>query len=122
MSASASDDTYRQLHFPHRREAAAFVAAISRFLHSPRGEQYLSPPGAAEIWSHAPHPHGAVDVYLNPRALAAATAAFAPVIVAGTHPAAELPAHCAQMIGAAHAPAWGLEEAERALEQLKADH
>ena len=121
MSDHASDRTLHELHFTHRSEAAAFVAALSRFLDSPRGARYLVPPGAAEVWSHAAHPHGAVDVYLNAAALAAATAAFAPVIVAGTRKAAELPANGKLMIGAAQLPVWGLEEAERVLAELKAE-
>jgi len=121
MSASDPDQDLHQIHFQHRSEAAAFVAALSRFLDSPRGAPYREAPRGAEVWSHAAHPHGAVDVYVNARALAAATAAFAPVIVAGTRRAAELPEHSALMIGAARAPVWGLEEAERVLQELRVE-
>jgi hypothetical protein len=109
------DQTFHLMHFEHRGEAAAFVAALSRFLDSPRGSGYMEPPGAVQIWSHAGASHGTIDVFLTADALAAATAAFAPVIGAGTNPNVTLPPGCTLLIGAERAPSWGLEEAERVL-------
>ncbi|HTG53235.1 MAG TPA: hypothetical protein VL980_00245 [Gemmatimonadaceae bacterium] len=112
---SMDDQTFHLMPFEHRGEAAAFVTAFSRFLDSPRGAGYLEPPGAVQIWSHAGASHGAIDVYLTADALAAATAAFAPVIGVATNPNVPLPEGSTLLIGAERAPSWGLEEAERVL-------
>ena len=109
------DQTFHLMPFAQRNEAAAFVAAISRFLDSPRGAGYVEPPGAVQIWSHAGASHGAIDVYLTADALAAATAAFGAVVGVGTHPDMPLPPDCLLLIGADRAPTWGLEDAERVL-------
>ena len=115
MMSPTDDERFHMMHFEFRSEAAAFVAALSRFLGSPRGEGYMEPPDAVQIWSHAGLATGSVDLFLTADALAAATAAFAPVIGAGTNPNMELPDGCTLLIGDAHAPSWGLEEAERVL-------
>ncbi|HUO52384.1 MAG TPA: hypothetical protein VMT93_07695 [Gemmatimonadaceae bacterium] len=115
MSDPRSDRTLHHLHFAHRGEAAAFVAALSRFLDSPRGAHYRTPPALAEVWSHAPHAHGGVDLFLSADALAAATCAFAPVVAAGARRAGELPAPSTLLLGGERMPVWGLAEAERAL-------
>ncbi len=96
-------------------EASAFVAALSRFLHSPGGVEYLDPPRAVEVWSRAVPERGTVSIYLSDRALEAASAAFAPVAVVTTLAADLLSPEPRLLFSGERVPAWGLAEARRHL-------
>jgi hypothetical protein len=96
-------------------EASAFVAALSRFLSSPGGAEYLDPPRAVEVWSRVVPERGTVNIYLSDRALEAASAAFAPVAVVTTSAADLLSPEPRLLFSGDRAPAWGLTEARRHL-------
>jgi hypothetical protein len=106
---------YHLVRFSGRTASAAFLAALSRFLDSPGGSDFMEPPDPAEVWIDARTLRTFVDVYLSANALVAARAAFAPVPVAGTVPGVVLADGCVLLIGAGRSPAWGMAEAERRL-------
>lgn len=86
------------------REAAAFVAAISRWIASP--ESGVAPDTAFDVWGA---PTGErYTVFLDDIALAAAAAQFAPVPVSGT---GARPAAAVLLLGEARHP-MGVDEAE----------
>lgn len=107
---------YHLIRFSGRTASAAFIAALSRFLDSPSGSDYLGPPEPAEVWVDARAFIAWVDVYLNGGALAAARSAFAPVPVAGAVPGVLLADGSVLIIGGGRSPGWGMAEAERRLE------
>lgn len=113
MTTPASNLSYHLLEFDRTREAAAFVAALSRFLDSSRGEVYLAQSDPMRVLRRATTTGGISEVYLSEEALKAATSAFAPVPVAGACHGEALPSGCVSIIGDHHPPAWGLEDAER---------
>jgi hypothetical protein len=106
---------YHLIRFSGRTASAAFIAALSRFLDSPGGGDYMAPPEPAEVWIDARALVVWVDVYLNGGALAAAQSAFAPVPVAGAVPGVLLSERSVLLIGGGRSPAWGMAEAERRL-------
>jgi hypothetical protein len=77
--------------FAGQVEAAAFAAALSRFLDSPRGSAYLDQPAAVEVWIAAVLPHADVEVYLSDAARDAVISGFASVPIAATRVGAALP-------------------------------
>ncbi|MEP6494900.1 MAG: hypothetical protein ABJF01_19595 [bacterium] len=116
MSAPSLDRDFHVLEFDSTTEAAAFVAALSRFLHSPVGSTYVGHPDSVQVWSHlstrSAGRNSSVDVFLSPDALDAASAAFSPILVSGRLRGDELPAGCALVIGGEPTPARGLDEVE----------
>jgi hypothetical protein len=106
---------YHLIRFSGRTATAAFIAALLRFLDSPRGSDYMGPPEPAEVWIDARARIAWVDVYLNGGAFAAAQTAFAPVSVAGAVPGVLLAEGSVLIIGGGRSPAWGMAEAERRL-------
>lgn len=107
---------YHLIRFSGRTASAAFIAALSRFLDSPSGSDYMGPPEPAEVWIDVRAFIACVDVYLNGGALAAAQSSFAPVPVAGAVPGVLLADGSILLIGGGRSPAWGMAEAERRLE------
>jgi hypothetical protein len=110
------DRDYHVLEFESTTEAASFVAALSRFLNSPVGSTYVDSNGSVQVWSCASEPapvrHERVEVFLSPEALDAASAAFAPVPVAGRRRGDKLPVDCMLVVDGYHVPPWGLAEVE----------
>ncbi|HEX6533506.1 MAG TPA: phosphotransferase [Gemmatimonadaceae bacterium] len=95
--------------FADGMEAAAFVAALSRFLASPAGAAYRAPSAEVLVWADAANPEGR-DVYLAEAAMRATAERF------GTPPAepvelAQVPTTCVVLYGPGVAPAWGAVEA-----------
>ena len=116
MTAPAAEQDYHVLAFERTNEAAAFVAALSRYLNSPPGAGFVSAPASVEVWSYSPPTEERIEVYLSGGALAAVTAVFAPVPVIAVRRGAALPTDCVMIIGGDQRPAaWGLAEAERRL-------
>ena len=115
MAAPNPDAHYHLLRYTDITEAAAFVAALSRFLSSPAGTKYLRPIAPAEVWSllvgDAEHIRR-IDIYLNTPALNAATDSFGRPPVIEKRLGAGIPAHCILLIGAGGVEAWGVEEAQ----------
>ena len=108
---------YHLLVFERSEEAAAFVAALSRFLNSPQGSPYRLSSAAVEVWGHAATTPDRLEIYLSDCVLAAATAAFAPVPLAATQHTATLPPDSARILSVSQIPAWGLTDAQRYLTQ-----
>ncbi len=111
----AAGFAYHRVAFETPREAAAFVAALSRFLDSPRGRASVAPATPGEVWS-APHIATVVAaLYLSDGALAATALAFGAPQVEAIQRGDELPLDCAPIIEGLGAPAWGLLSAEQAI-------
>ena len=51
MSVPAAELEYHVLAFERTNEAAAFVAALSRYLNSPAGAAFVNAPATVEVWS-----------------------------------------------------------------------
>ena len=108
MRTPTAQATYHVVHFSDGTEAAGFVAALSRFLESPR---WHAPPGHldVEVWSDARPSAGGVALYLSDGALAATAAGFVAPPVAGSCRGAQLPGESALLLGD-DAPPLGLED------------
>lgn len=119
MTAPSLDRDYYFLEFDNTSEAAAFVAALSRFLNSPVGSTYVDSGESVEVWSHVsarqPGRGNWVEVFLSPDALDAASAAFAPVLVSGRRSRGDLPRGSTLVIDGDRVSAWGLNEVEAIL-------
>ena len=96
-------------------EAAAFVAALSRFVNSPRGSACGADLDSVAVWARSVATRGAVDVYLSGDALKAASAAFAPVPIVRVHRGLEDVGGCVSLIGPRPTPSWGLDDVKRLL-------
>jgi hypothetical protein len=97
MRTPTAQATYHVVHFVDGSEAAGFVAALSRFLDSPR---WHAPPGHldVEVWSDASPSPGGVSLYLSDGALAATAAGFVSPPVAGSCRGMALPDECALLV------------------------
>lgn len=98
-----------RLEFGDRTEAAAFLAALSRFLASPRGNSLRSDNAPAVVWAL---PDGSA-LLLSASAAAAVTAAFAPVPSSATISGA--PPDARVVLDGNRGEALGVLEAERRL-------
>jgi hypothetical protein len=110
---------YHLIRFSGGTASTAFIAALSSFLDSAGGSDFMEPPDAAEVWIDARSLRAWVDVYLSGSALAAARAAFAPIPVSGALPGVVLADGSVLLIGAGRSPAWGMAEAERRLATIR---
>ena len=100
---------FHVVEFNQRNEAAAFVAALSRLLNSPRGGSYAS--RAVEVWADTASTEG-VTLFLSDAALEAAESAFSPVR-AGDKVSRESAARGHRLIIAGGVTAaWGVADAE----------
>lgn len=89
-------DSFHVLEFDHHDEAAAFVAALSRFASSPASS---GDSDSLEVWARSPVHRESVKLFLNDRALDAARAAFSPVPSHKTVSRQSLPDECFLIIG-----------------------
>lgn len=115
MAIPTADAEYHLLKFIDIGEAAAFVAALSRFLSSPSGSKYFRPSAPAEVWSRVLGPAydiERVEVYMNASALGAVAETFLRPPATETLRGNQMPPDCISLIGAGGAEAWGLEEAQ----------
>ncbi len=107
-------DAFHILEFDHHDEAAAFVAALSRFVSTPAtsaaGEERV------EVWARSPVHRESVKLFLNDRALEAARAAFSPVPSHKTVSRQALPDECFLIIGD-NTATWAADEASARLTQ-----
>jgi len=111
--SAAAEDVYHRCGFPDRPRAAAFVAALSRFVRGPRGAPYRD----AVVWSRTRDDSEAVDLYLSEAALRATIDAFGEPDVLETIGRAALPSACA-LLFTSTSPAWGVDQADA---QLRGD-
>ena len=113
-STHKKSDAFHVLEFDHHDEAAAFVAALSRFVSSPSIIGDL--PQSIEVWARSPVHRESVKLFLNDRALDAAQTAFSPVPSHKTVSRQALPDECFLIIGD-NTAAWGADEASARLTQ-----
>ena len=112
---TTADAMYHLLEYRDITEAAAFVAALSRFLSYPPGSKYLAPVAPAEVLSHLLGSMEGIDlieVYLNATALEAVKEAFGPPPTTKIRRGDQLPKGVILLIGAGGVEAWGVEEAQ----------
>ena len=95
--------------FDRREEAAAFVAALSRVLNSPRGDAYALT--NVEVWIDDASTSG-LALLLTDAALEAAEFAFSPVRVGGVISRDAASPGLRLVIKGGVTPAWGLADAE----------
>ncbi len=107
-------DSFHVLEFEHHDEAAAFVAALSRFVSSPSGAGDFRE--SVEVWARSPVHRESVKLFPNDRALDAAQSAFAPVPSHKIVSRQALPDECFLIIGD-NTAAWGADEASARLTQ-----
>jgi len=115
MAVPIVDAEYSLMQFTNIEYAAAFVAALSRYLSSPEGRVYFRPAAAAEVWSYVAGDTDAIeriDIYLNQIAIKAAKDAFGSISMTEMRRGKHLPRECILLIGAGGVEAWGLEEAQ----------
>ena len=115
MAAPKPDAKYHMLEFTNISEAAAFVAALSRFLSSPPGGRYLRPSAAAEVWSHVEGEDGTIErieIYMNGAAIEAEKDVFTSPSWMETLRGDQMPLDCVLLIGAGGSETWGMEEAQ----------
>lgn len=114
MTSPSTEAHYHVVEFERSIEAAAFVAALSRVLDSPRRTTRRGSNARVEVWTYSPPAGGAVRLYLSDAALEEARAAFAPLPVTAVLRADALPAQCALVLTGREAPL-GTTDAERRL-------
>jgi GNAT superfamily N-acetyltransferase len=105
-------DEFHVLEFEHHDEAAAFVAALSRFVSSPQHPSDSAE--SMEVWARSPTNRESVRLFLSDRALAAAEAVFSAVPSHKTVARQALPDESFLIIGD-NTGAWGAEEASARL-------
>ena len=106
--------TYRTVGCPVD-EAAAFVAALSRFLASPTGSDLAHGPEAVEVRAHVERDW--VTIYLSEPAYAAAVGAFSPMPFTTPISIEVLPRGTHLIYRGPNIAPWGLDEARRRLTQ-----
>jgi hypothetical protein len=116
LGVAMNTQDFHVVEFTGTTEAAAFVAALSRFVNSPRGAACGADLDAIAVLVRSIATRCVVDVYLNEDALKAASAAFAPVPVVRVHRGLEHIARYVSLIGPRPTPAWGLDDVRRLLE------
>jgi hypothetical protein len=114
MRAHSSPGKFHVMEFAHHDEAAAFVAALSRFLHSPAGIGDAQQ-SRIEVWARSPVAAEGVLLFLSDTALRAAKDAFSPVPIARTIKRESLPDESFLIIEGGVTPAWGAAEASARL-------
>ena len=115
MPAKHSPREFHVMEFAHHDEAAAFVAALSRFLDSPMSAAPGPRQVAIEVWARSPVASEGVLLFLSGTALTAAKNAFSPVPIARTIKRASLPDESFLIIEGGVTPAWGAAEASARL-------
>lgn len=108
---------FHVMEFVHHDEAAAFVAALSRFLNSPDAPRAGKPKAKSkskspiEVWARSPVASEGVVLFLSDAAQTAADKAFSPVPVGRTIKRASLPDESFLIIEGGVTPSWGAAEA-----------
>jgi len=118
-SERATASRSREFHvmeFAHHDEAAAFVAALSRFLDSPKPTAAQG--SSVEVWARSPVRSETVKLYLNDAALQAARTAFSAVAVRDTIAGDALPDESFLIIEGGVTPAWAAAEASAKLSPI----
>jgi hypothetical protein len=110
---------FHTLDFAHHDEAAAFLAALSRFLYSPQGAVPQASPGAPRVWASAPASEEGAKLFLNDSALRAAEEAFSPIHTTKIVGEGALPSGSFLIIEAGRTPPLGAAEASAGLKATR---
>lgn len=111
MPSISRDRELHVMEFAHHDEAAAFVAALSRFLNSPQGMTKTARASIVEVWAESPEPGKTVRLFLSKDALAVAESAFSPVPIERIVNRKSLPAASFLVIEGGNTPSWGAADA-----------
>lgn len=106
---------FHVMEFAHHDDAATFVAALSRFLDSPKGAGSGARRPPLEVWARSPVASEGVLLFLSDTALQAAKKTFSPVPIARTIKREALPDESFLIIEGGVTPAWGKAEASARL-------
>lgn len=106
---------FHVMEFAHHDDAAAFVAALSRFLDLPKGVGSGARRPPLEVWARSPVASEGVLLFLSDTALVAAKKTFSPVPIARTIKREALPDESFLIIEGGVTPAWGKAEASARL-------
>ena len=117
MRSPTASQHYHIARFDRTIDAAAFVAALTRYLDSPRSGGRRSAGDTIEVWSDAEHTHTGFELYLSDDAVAATRESFAAPPLSGTRTGESLAADCALVVGMGAPP---LTEATAAKAHLDA--
>ena len=101
------------MRFERLVEAAAFIAALTRFIHSPACSASDLPLDAIQVWGCSTGDANATELYLSGAALAASETAFSPV--PRVTKCLELPAAATLVIDGRRTPPLGLVDAQKNL-------
>jgi hypothetical protein len=107
MATPVPEADYHGISFRDVQEAAAFLAALSRFLNTPDGSGDLH---AVEIWGQSAD--DAITLFLNDETFNATAGAFGQPPSAETYSGVSMPDDGVLLIGGGSISAWGVEEAE----------
>lgn len=120
MRAPIAAQQYHVAHFDRTAEAAAFVAALTRFLDSPRGRARTTTADGLEVWVDSASTGAGVEIYMSDDALAAATTGFSAPPLAGMRRGDALAADCALVIGSGTVALDSADKAEAHLHEHRA--
>jgi len=121
MSPKSRPQEFHVMEFAHHDEGAAFVAALSRFLDSPKANISFvgtaSPRGRSEVevWARSAVRAEGVRLFLSDKALEAARSVFSPIHTSKTVSRESLPDDSFLIIEGGVTPAWGATEASARL-------
>src|SRR5690242_17327338 len=104
MEPNASFTHVHVVVFDTMEEAAAFVAALSRYLSSPSASIHSLGPEPTRVWARRLPGSSGTEVYLTDSALAATTAGFAEPAISGTRTLQEIAVSAIQMIDESTGP------------------
>jgi hypothetical protein len=122
LSTTGRNEHALQFHvveFDRREEAAAFVAALSRVLNSPRGDTYAAQ--AVEVWADTGS-RESIGLFLSDAALDAAESAFSPVRVGDSVSKESASRGSRLIIHGGVTAGWGIADAELQLSEPQMAH
>jgi hypothetical protein len=104
---------YHRLTFNHPESAAAFVAALSRFVNGPAGLAFRESGKQVEIWGIPNADSVAVSLFLSPDAVQATAVGFAQPPGLERCRGADVPPQCALIFGPDDRGAYGRDDIVR---------
>ena len=110
MPPALKPDSYHVVAFQHLTDAAAFIAALSRFLASPAGSALRAHETPVEIWITHEEIGAPVALYLSPAALRATASGFGSPTVIALRTVGELPLERILVFGDGDRGAYGVDD------------
>ena len=115
MRAPEPDRNYHLLSFAEADEGTAFIAALSRFIDSPRGSSYAARADQPEVWTHRPVSGSNLELFLSDSAFDAAVAGFGVMPLVATRVGSILPSSCSLALGEGRSGARGVDDVRQAV-------